>query len=245
LLGIAVTRASPAPGKQAVKALLGIRRPANGWLRDTLWLFLPMLALSRVVAIPLAWLFSGAEPEIPQGSLLILAILVPFFEEMLFRGLLLELWRPRGKLAALVFTSVLFGMGHGVWLMPSTLLMGWFLAWLVWEYDSIWPAFLIHAGNNLFSTLLGRYLGAGPEPAVAAVTISAITLCAGLVISVRIRPRLRAIAIEPWREYPPGKRLAAAGRELAGAVRHWPVAVVVILSLIGWGVSVAGVLRGG
>lgn len=238
LLGMAVTRAAP-PHAGGGPALLGLRPPARGWLRDTLWLFLPILALSRIVAIPLAALMSGAALEAPQGSLLTLVVFVPFFEEILFRGLLLELWRPRGKLAALTFTAVLFGIGHGLWLLPSTLLVGWFLGWLAWEYGSIWPAFLVHAGNNLFSTLLGRYLGDGPEPAAAAaLMVSSVALCVGLIASLKMRPRLRAVLLEPWRQWAPGTRLKSVGKELLEAARHWPVAVVITLSMINWAASV-------
>lgn len=47
-------------------------------------------------------------------DLLLLALLVGFSEEMLFRGLLLEASRPWGLWPAVLFSSLLFGLAHAV-----------------------------------------------------------------------------------------------------------------------------------
>ncbi|MDP2872357.1 MAG: CPBP family intramembrane metalloprotease [Bacillota bacterium] len=231
VLGFAVARLAPPP-EQAM-GLLGLRRPSAGWLPTTLILLLPILTWSRLVALPLAVAVPvGEAVEPPLGSFLTLVVFAPLFEELLFRGLLLELWRPKGRLVALCFTSLLFALGHGLWLLPSTLLIGWFLGWLAWEYNSIWPAFAVHAANNLFSTVLGRYLLGSPEGAAFGSLAVATVLFAGLVLSFRARAQLRSALVAPWHDLPPGTRRRTLATELGAAVRLWPVAVVVVLCLI-------------
>ena len=92
------------------------------------------------------------------------AILVaPFWEELLFRGLLID--RLRGSLSlrgAVLVSSVAFALVHdnqfalgptGILLFSERLALGIAAAILALRYRSLTPAFLFHAANNMIAEL--------------------------------------------------------------------------------------------
>jgi len=106
-------------------------------------------------------------------------------EEVLFRGLLLQLLRRRaGWRSAIVWSAVLFALYHlnPVVLLPVCL-VGMYLALLVWRSGSLYPAIVAHALNNglaLFGLPLivdevayDRYLG---------VTVAVSATAFGLIL---------------------------------------------------------------
>lgn len=83
------------------------------------------------------------------GLLLTGALLVPFAEELLFRGIGYGALRRYGVLAATVASSVLFGLAHGVnVVLPAAIVLGVVTALLYERSRSIWPAVVAHATNN-------------------------------------------------------------------------------------------------
>ncbi|WP_353892401.1 CPBP family intramembrane glutamic endopeptidase [Proteinivorax hydrogeniformans] len=96
-----------------------------------------------------------------SGVLLFIAVGVaaPLFEEIIFRGLIFD--ELEGKISlksVIIIQAVVFGVYHmniaqGVY----TTVMGLFLGLsLVWT-GSIWAPILIHAGNNIFSIIIGNF----------------------------------------------------------------------------------------
>jgi membrane protease YdiL (CAAX protease family) len=82
----------------------------------------------------------------------IICTLVPFVEELTFRGLGFSLLRPYGKWVATVGTGVLFGLSHGLVLaLPIIVVFGCVLAWIREETDSVFPGMLAHATFNLIA----------------------------------------------------------------------------------------------
>jgi membrane protease YdiL (CAAX protease family) len=217
--------------------LLGTRRPGRGWASATWGLFWPALFLSRLLLIPFGSLLPGVSPgyQLDAGnawSVLLVVLSAPLFEELAFRGLLLELWRPEGKLPALTLTAVLFGLGHGPVAFVSSAFLGWCLGWLAWEYHSVWPSFLLHAGFNLTSVLLALTLGAVPGLDVyAAYLLAGFGLVAVAVVWLS-RRRLWEVLSTPWREVE--RPLPAAWRGLISALRWWPISVLVALFCLSW-----------
>ena len=109
------------------------------------------------------------QPEKFWPLLVVGLLLFPFqtgFEEVLFRGYLMQgsalLFKYRW--AALVFTSVLFGLMHsanpevdtfGFWTaMPQYVIMGLIMGWVALKDDGIELAAGMHFVNNLLATLL-------------------------------------------------------------------------------------------
>lgn len=88
-------------------------------------------------------------------NLLSTAILPALLEEMVMRGYVLGALRRYGDKLAVVITAMLFGLIHGnVLQLPFAFFLGLVLGWLVVQTDSIWPAVLLHFGNNAMSVLL-------------------------------------------------------------------------------------------
>jgi membrane protease YdiL (CAAX protease family) len=135
---------------------------------------LPGLALGLLTLIPLVVLWTEARLSIVSAGAMVGTSLVgPFAEEVLFRGLLFrQLLRRGGRsviwsmaVSALLFGSahltLFVGFRHGrfsyfyfPWLDPYnefavTMLAGMLLAWIVYRWNSLWPAIGVHAALNL------------------------------------------------------------------------------------------------
>ncbi len=121
-------------------------------------------------------------PEIPQNqsgtptslvlNLISTAILPALLEEMVMRGYVLGALRPYGDKLAVVLSAALFGLIHGnVLQLPFAFMLGLALGWLVVQTDCIWPAVLLHFGNNAMSVLLDYVeLAVGDNATATALT---------------------------------------------------------------------------
>jgi membrane protease YdiL (CAAX protease family) len=97
---------------------------------------------------PDKWQPSHAAVYAANGA--IVCTLVPFVEELTFRGLGFYLLRPYGKWAAIVGTGVLFGLSHGLLLsLPIIIVFGCVLAWIREQTNSVFPGMLLHGTFNL------------------------------------------------------------------------------------------------
>lgn len=77
------------------------------------------------------------------------SLLAPFFEEILFRGLVLRSLQPYGRRFAILGSALLFGLFHGNLLQtPYAFLMGLVLGYVTMEYSILW-AMALHLFNNL------------------------------------------------------------------------------------------------
>ena len=100
------------------------------------------------------------EPRQLVISLLLLAVLAPLVEELVFRGLLYGWIAGRwGSLPALVVSSLAFAAAHYepahiVLVLPLGLLFGW----LRRRTDSLLPSLFAHVVNNSFALLAAVYL---------------------------------------------------------------------------------------
>lgn len=88
---------------------------------------------------------------------LYISIIGPIAEEFIFRGLLLRKLEPYGKMFAIVFTSILFGLVHANFYQGIlAAFTGLILGYVALEY-SIFYSIALHILNNmLFGELLGR-----------------------------------------------------------------------------------------
>lgn len=160
--------------------LLGLGRPGR-----RAWLLAPIIALGAaalsVLALQLssAVLSPGAQAaghalgrhlqEMSQGpGLLLLTLLPALCEELLFRGAILGLLRPRlPDWAAVLLQAAAFALIHGMLLrIGPTIALGLLLGILRLRTRSIWPGVVVHALHNallfgIAAALPGR-LGAPP-----------------------------------------------------------------------------------
>jgi membrane protease YdiL (CAAX protease family) len=97
---------------------------------------------------PDKWQPSHAAAYVANG--VIVCTLVPFVEELTFRGLGFYVLRPYGRWVAILGTGLLFGLSHGLLLsLPIIIIFGCVLAWLRERTDSVYPGMLLHGTFNL------------------------------------------------------------------------------------------------
>ncbi len=89
-------------------------------------------------------------------SLLCTAVFAPFFEEWLFRGIVLR--GLLGKIKpfwAILISSLVFGLFHlNLWQAIPATLMGLLLGYVYWRTGSLKLTMLMHCANNTLSVLL-------------------------------------------------------------------------------------------
>lgn len=94
-----------------------------------------------------------------------ISILVPIGEEFLFRGLLMRGLLRYGAVVAVLGSTLVFALFHGVNMaLPSAFVVGLVAAEVTRRCGSIWPAVVIHIVNNLAApvfVILGGAAAAG------------------------------------------------------------------------------------
>lgn len=163
-------------------------------------LVLNQFGLSVLTAIETA---SGSSDSV--SMFLYVGLVAPIVEEILFRGLLLRMLRPYGKLFAIVATAFLFGMFHGNPVQsPYAFLVGLVLAYVTVEYSIGW-AMVLHMGNNLIlGDTLTRFTKLLPQGVGDAIFVTLIWGClfAAIVIVICMRKKIAAYIcvnrIHPW-----------------------------------------------
>jgi membrane protease YdiL (CAAX protease family) len=104
--------------------------------------------------VPKSWDSSRAAPFIANA--LVVAIVAPFVEELLYRGLGYGLLTQFiSVLPAIVITGLAFGLGHGLVLgLPVLAFFGITLAWLRWQTGSVYPGMIVHGTFNGLALLV-------------------------------------------------------------------------------------------
>lgn len=85
------------------------------------------------------------------------AIFIPIFEELIFRGIILQFLEQRFPFwIAAIGSSFIFGIAHtySLGVMVGAFMMGMFMAVLCKKTNSIIPAMLFHMMNNMLAFLL-------------------------------------------------------------------------------------------
>ncbi|MDD4768905.1 MAG: type II CAAX endopeptidase family protein [Eubacteriales bacterium] len=125
--------------------------------------------------------------------LLAVGVVVPFYEEFLFRGLIFKEIQKSSRLwVAVVLQGLLFGIFHLNWFQfIYTFPAGVIIGMVFLRYQSIWAPILIHLGWNSTSTFLSAILPENTPLAafLALMLLGAGLLFAGLFYTNKIRPR--------------------------------------------------------
>ena len=141
-----------------VREALGLKRFARRWV----WIALAVAVASLIVAvISEPFLHGGEEQGLDPGSwqpdragafvanALVVVLVGPFAEELLFRGLGVRVLQFLGPAVAVGGTALLFGLAHGILgALPPLVFFGAGLAWVRYRSDSVWPCFISHAVFN-------------------------------------------------------------------------------------------------
>jgi len=136
----------------------GIKRFAWKWVGIAIGLIILVLIVGQVLEPVLhAGEEQGLEPTEWRpdraGAFVLNAIVVstvvPFAEELFFRGVGVPAWLPFGPLTAIVVTAFAFGLGHGILAaLPVLVPFGLVQAWVRWRSDSVWPGTIAHGFYN-------------------------------------------------------------------------------------------------
>ena len=149
------------------RRLLALRIPERRWRAAGLaaGAFFAIIVVSAILSqfldagdeqglVPKSWDSSRAAPFIANA--LVVALVAPFVEELLYRGLgyglLTQFVLP---LPAILVTGLAFGLGHGLVLgLPVLAFFGIALAWLRWQTGSVYPGMVVHGTFNALALLL-------------------------------------------------------------------------------------------
>jgi sodium transport system permease protein len=104
--------------------------------------------------------FDGLLASAPIGGvILILALLPAISEELVFRGFLFSgLQRNNGHVRAILATSLLFGLSHGVLQQSITAsIMGLLLGWIAYKTGGVVCSIVFHFVHNSISMLLATH----------------------------------------------------------------------------------------
>jgi membrane protease YdiL (CAAX protease family) len=89
------------------------------------------------------------------ANFVVIAVVAPFVEELLFRGLGYSLLVPFGRWIAIVLVGLAFGLVHGlVEGLVVLALFGAALAWLRSRTDSVLPGMFVHGAFNAFALIV-------------------------------------------------------------------------------------------
>jgi membrane protease YdiL (CAAX protease family) len=143
---------------------LGLRAASWSWVWRAVGLIVLVLALGAVIEpflhasekqgfAPDAWRPDRAGAFAVNS--VIASTIVPFAEELFFRGLGVRVLLPFGGLAAVGVTASAFGLGHGLLVaLPVLVPFGLALGWVRWRSDSIWPGVAAHGSYNGIALLV-------------------------------------------------------------------------------------------
>jgi membrane protease YdiL (CAAX protease family) len=154
------------------RELLALRRPRS-WRQALVLMPVILIGIWITVAILDHFLHGGREQGLtPTGwepshagayaaNFVVIAIVAPVVEELMFRGLGFSLLVVFGVSTAIIVVGVAFALAHGLLqAFPELLVFGSALAWLRYRTDSVYPGMVLHGLFNGISL-------------VAAVTVSA------------------------------------------------------------------------
>lgn len=162
--------------------------------------------LTRSVFPPPDWLvemmvnLTSAQKSV-IGSFLVLVVVAPVTEEILFRGLILRgLLKRHALWVALGAQAILFSLIHlNPWQFATAGGLGVVFGWWYWRTGSLWPGLIGHAFHNLVVLIISanvdveEYLHAPVEFQPLWLNIlGAIMLVVGIVLFARKTPDL------PW-----------------------------------------------
>lgn len=164
---------------------LGLRASWKGV--HLLW-FMPLLPLAAVLVMALP-------PKTASVivSLALLALFIGFHEEVIWRGLILKVLAPKGKMQAVLWSAFFFGIihfntillganpGYSLLQVIASFLGGIGLAAIRIRIQSLWPLIIAHGLNDftMFLTRSDVVVGTAPPTwLVAAKTLLPLFMCA-------------------------------------------------------------------
>jgi membrane protease YdiL (CAAX protease family) len=155
---VALTLAIAAASSLDFRQVLGFRPFELRWLGVAAGVIVASFVVGTVMN-----LFSNAAEEqglapdrwepgkeaVFAAAAVVVVLVVPFAEELFFRGLGVGLLSFAGQAVAVAVPAVAFALAHGIPVaLPTLVVLGGGLAWIRYRSASVWPCFLAHATWN-------------------------------------------------------------------------------------------------
>lgn len=145
----------------------GLRQPAS-WRSAAGWCF-GLLVVMFAFAAAMEPLLGGGEEQglDPSGwqsdravafvlNAIVIAVIAPVVEELMYRGLGYTLLAPLGAAGAILVIGISFALAHGlIRAFPVLFVIGAALAFLRWRTGSLYPAILLHGLFNGIGLIAG------------------------------------------------------------------------------------------
>lgn len=113
-----------------------------------------ILSVSGLADIHESIISNDSQMELTFYNFCKIAFIAPFFEEVIFRGYLLERMGEKwGKLKAVFICAFLFGVLHSINFI-SAFLIGILFAIIRYKYNSLFPIIVAHMMNNIFVIII-------------------------------------------------------------------------------------------
>lgn len=127
------------------------------------------------------------EPTSP-ATFVVIGLLGPIMEELLFRGLVLRRLLPYGRVFAIVVSAGMFSLFHGNFFqMGYAFAVGLALAYITVRTGSMVHAVVMHVWFNTYSTFLAFMLEKNEMAATAGAAVIMAAAAAGIVVLWRKR----------------------------------------------------------
>lgn len=125
-----------------------------GMVSSIIFLIYSMIFNSHGIEIP------SPDFSIPQNTIYLVlffsytCIIAPLFEEIIFRGYILNSMRKYGNIVAVIVSSIFFSMFHfNLVQFINPIFMGIMLSFIVIKSESILPSIIVHVFNNTLAML--------------------------------------------------------------------------------------------
>jgi membrane protease YdiL (CAAX protease family) len=143
------------PGMALVSALAALAGVMTALSVGSLW----MLALEGMGARLTDQALPRAESTGQLVALVAASCMLPgIFEELLFRGFILGAWERRGTKNALAVSTAMFAALHGsITGLPTQILLGFAIGYLVVNTDSLYAGMIYHTTHNFALVMLSQY----------------------------------------------------------------------------------------
>lgn len=115
-------------------------------------------------------------------------VAAPIFEELIFRGIILDgFLRNYSKWPAIIMSSLIFGVAHlNPWQFVVAFLLGIFLGWIYYRTRSILPCIAIHVFANGSSFLATYLFDLGTDDTLADLFGGQSNVIVGMIIAILI-----------------------------------------------------------
>jgi membrane protease YdiL (CAAX protease family) len=146
--------------------LLALRRPAEA-RRTLTYLGSALVAIYVFEAVYAGLTHPGNEQGLTPShweprhaaayvvNAVVICTVIPFVEELTYRGLGFSLLAPLGRWPAILVVGVLFGLAHGLLVsLPIIVAFGCALAWIRDRTGTVVPGMLLHATFNLIALVV-------------------------------------------------------------------------------------------